>query len=178
MRQVILYTAASLDSLIAGPNGEIDWLNSPEYELPGEDYGYYKFYETIDTTLMGHNTYKITLGFDIPFPYADKTNYVFTRDANNKDNKDVKFITEDVAEFVKKLKNEKGKDIFLVGGGQINTILLNSGLIDKMIVTYIPILIGKGIPLFEGEAKQTKFELESTRSFDSGLVQVIYKTKK
>ena len=119
MRQVILYIAASLDNYIARPDGSVEWLHLPEYSLPNEDYGYGDFYKTIDTTFLGNNTYKVTHGFDIPFPYADNMNYVFSRSTNNQETEYVKFITGDIVDFVRKLKNGKGENIWLIGGGQI-----------------------------------------------------------
>ena len=74
MRKLKLYIAASLDGYIAGPNGEIDWLDAG-----GDgDYGYQEFYASIDTTLMGNSTYQLTLTVD-EFPYPGKANYVFTK---------------------------------------------------------------------------------------------------
>lgn len=178
MRQIVLYIAASLDNYIARPDGDVEWLHSPDYSLPNEDYGYNDFYKTIDTTLMGNSTYEVTLGFDGPFPYPDKTNYVFSRSTYNQDTEYVKFITGDIADFVRQLKNDKGQDIWLIGGGQINTLLLNNDLIDKIILTLIPMTLGQGIPLFDGQTKETKFDLETSESYDSGLVQLTLKKKK
>ena len=79
MREVILYSASSLDSYIARTDGRVDWLEYPRFTLPGEDFGYEKFLKSVDTTLMGNNTYQLILGFGGPFPYPDTTNYVFSR---------------------------------------------------------------------------------------------------
>lgn len=177
MRKVVLYIATSLDNFIARQDGNIDWLHYPEYEVPNEDYGYLDFIKTIDTTLMGNNTYKVMMGFNLPFPYPDKTNYVFTRSPDHQDNEFVKFVSGNIAEFVSELKSRDGKDIWLIGGGQINTLLLKHDLIDKIILTLIPITIGQGIPLFEGNGKETKFTFKTSRSFDSGLVQLTYEKK-
>lgn len=178
MRKIVLYIAASIDNFIAKPDGSIDWLNNPEYDpLPGEDYGYGAFCETIDTTLMGNATYQAVLGFDIPFPYPDTTNYVFSRSENKERHEFVQFISGDIAGFTKELKAAPGKDIWLIGGGQINTILLENGLIDKIILTIIPITLGDGIPLFQKGRKETKFVLESNQAFNSGLVQLTLNKK-
>jgi dihydrofolate reductase len=174
MRQIVLYSAVSLDNYIARKDGNVDWLDAPEYELPDEDYGYTDFNQTIDTTLMGHNTYNALLGFDVPFPYPDKTNYIFSRTADHEDTEYVKFITGDIANFVRELKNEKGKDIWLIGGGQINTLLLNNHLIDKVRLTLIPVTLGEGIPLFLGQAKETTLKLESNKTYENGFVQLTY----
>ena len=177
MRQIILYTAASLDNYIARTDGDTKWLHSPEYMIDNEDYGYEDFYKTIDTTLMGNNTYKILSGFGEPFPYSGKKNYVFSRVKTNQETENVKFISGDIVEFTKRLKTDKGKDIWLIGGGQINALFLNNDLIDKVILTLFPIILGNGIHLFDGQTKESKLVLESVRSYDNGLVQLTLKNK-
>ena len=136
MRNVILYTALSLDSYIARSDGEIDWLESAE-SIPGEDYGYKEFYDSVDTTLMGNNSYRKIISFDIPFPYPDKTNFVFSRSAGQQQTEFVQFISGDAIAFTEKLKKQNGKDIWLIGGGQVNSLLLSHQLIDRMILTII-----------------------------------------
>ena len=174
MKKLILYSAASIDNFIARAGGETDWLDSPEYSIPVEDFGYREFYDSIDTILMGNTTYKQLLSFNIPFPYPDKKNYVFSRSADLEDNENVEFITGDIKAFVERLKKNKGSDIWLIGGGQINTLLLKNNLIDKIILTIVPIILGNGIPLFPENLKETKFHLTSSRSFNNGFVQHVY----
>jgi dihydrofolate reductase len=171
MRKVILYIASSLDSFIARENGDVDWLFSDQ------DYGYYDFLDSIDTTLMGNKTYIQMLSFGDGFHYKDKTNYIFTTNSKHLEADYVKFINVDITAFVKSLKNKNGKDIWLVGGGQINTIMLNAGIIDEIILSIHPIILGRGIKLFEGEPLQSDFSLTNTISFESGLVQ-LYLAKK
>ena len=91
MRKLKLYIATSLDGYIAGPDGELEWLEAGG----GLDYGYDDFYESIDTTLMGNATYQVTLTVDT-FPYPEKTNYVFTR-STPPDTDHVRFISGDIA---------------------------------------------------------------------------------
>ena len=167
MRKVTLYTAASLDGLIAGPNDELDWLDAAG---EADDYGYLEFYESIDTTLMGHATYKVTTGFgEVPSQY--KANYVFTRGPLPVAGEHVEFVAGDIADFVRKLKERPGQDIWLVGGGQINTVLLNAGLIDEIILTVFPIVLGHGIPLFAPGAKRSGFRTLSCQSYPTGVIQ-------
>ena len=175
MRKVILYIAASLDGYIARPDGRIDWLENEAYKIEGEDFGYSSFLQTIDTTLMGHSTYKVILGFDTPFPYPDKKNYVFSH-SELPDTEYVQFISTNVAEFVKKLKQSPGKDIWLIGGSQLNTLLLNAALIDEIILTYIPIILGKGIPLFASGASEKLVQLKQSKNFSNGFVQLLLTT--
>ena len=99
MRKIILYIAASIDGYIAGPNGEIDWLHS--IDNPDKlDFGYTKFYKSIDTTIMGNSTYKQILSFGVNFPYPEKTNFVFTNNRSESDTDHVKFVNSDLEKFV------------------------------------------------------------------------------
>ena len=165
MRKLKLYIASSLDGYIAGPNGEIDWLDA------GADlnYGYKDFYASIDTTLMGNSTYKLTL--TVPeFPYPDKTNYVFTR-GTPPDTSNVRFVSGDIAAFVRSLKQESGKDIWLIGGGQVNTVMLNEDLVDGIILTIFPLVLGEGIPLFAPGATRSQFKTLGCETYETGLIQ-------
>ena len=167
MRKVKLFIATTLDGYIAGLNGEIDWL------FDDADYGYKEFYASIDTMLMGNSTYKQVLTFG-EFPHNDKENFVFTRNINQKNDKNVTYISKDIGAFVADLKMKSGKDIWLVGGGEINSILLSEDLIDEMIISIHPILLGAGIPLFKGPIEIKRFKLIEYKTFPSGLTQVTY----
>lgn len=173
MRKVKLYIAISLDGKIAKSDGDVAWLD----EIPNPDkldYGYYDFYNNVDTTLMGYETYALVMGFDIPFPYPDCTNYVFTRNTTRKDTEHVQFIHGDIPAFIQKLKEQKGQDIWLVGGGQINTLCLNAGLIDELLVFVMPIVIGDGIPFFGEGLEETHLRLLSTQSYTNGVTHLRY----
>ena len=165
----------SLDGFIARKDGGIDWLDAvPNPEA--FDYGYVDFYNSVDVTLMGNNTYKKVISFDFDFPYQRTKNYVFSR--SDKGNTEyVSFIGKDATAFVKKLKKASGKDIWLIGGGKLNTELLNKGLIDELILTIIPVILGDGIPLFEKDAKEQFFHLVKSRAFDNGILQTRYVKK-
>lgn len=167
MCKVILYIATSLDGYLAGPNHELDWL------YHDADYGYTEFYDSIDITLMGNETYRQVLTFG-DFPYKEKENFVFTRNTGLKDDKNVKYISADIPEFVEKLKNDNGKDIWLIGGGQINSLLLKEDLIDEIINSVHPLLLGKGIPLFPGTENLKSFRMTKYKEYPSGLAQLYY----
>lgn len=171
MRKVVLFSAVSLDHYIARTDGAVDWL------FTDGDYGYQAFYDSIDTTLMGNATYQQVLSFG-PFPYAEKTNFVFTKNSNASSDANVTFITEAIPAFVKDLKEQKGKDIWLVGGGSINVLLLTHGLIDTLVLSVHPIWLGQGIPLFPAWDKTLPLELLNSKSYSSGLVQLTYAIKK
>jgi dihydrofolate reductase len=173
MRKIILYSAVSMDNYIATADGSVDWLDDPRYTMEGEDFGYSDFYKSIDITLMGYRTYHQVIGFDVPFPYKDKTNFVFTR-GDRKESSFVHFISSDIPAFVKNLKDQQGKNIWLIGGGQINTILLENDLIDTMILTTIPIILGSGIRLFEGSVQPSHFRLSELKKYDNGFIESVY----
>jgi dihydrofolate reductase len=168
MRKVILYIANSLDNFIASEDGSLDWLFSDN------DYGYYDFLATIDCTLMGNKTYQHVLTFEGEFPYKDKKNYVFTKNTNLQKDENVRFVSTDIQAFVKNLKEKEGKNIWCIGGGEINRILLQANLIDEMILSIHPILLGKGIQMFPPNYPLSKWKLEKIMSFESGLVQIHY----
>jgi dihydrofolate reductase len=132
MRKIKLYIAISLNGKIARQDGSVDWLeNIPNPERT--DHGYKEFYDSVDTTIQGYKTYKQILDWGIDFPYADKKNYVLTSLKLPAADQNVEFITQNHIEFIKKLKQqEEGGDIWLIGGGNTNTFLLNEKLIDKM----------------------------------------------
>ncbi len=174
MRKIKLYIAVSLDGKIADKDGNVKWLD----ELPNPDhldFGYTEFLNSVDTTLMGNNTYRQLLSWGIEFPYSGKNNYVFTRNPELREDENVKYVSGNVVSFVKDIKSKTGGDIWLIGGGEINTILLNAGLIDEMIIFVIPVVLGEGIPLFRDSPHEAKAELIKTRSHGNRVVEINYR---
>lgn len=168
MRNIVLYIADSLDGFIARENGSVDWL------FTDADYGYSEFYNSIDTVLMGMKTYKSIFELGGGYLYKDKKGFVFTRNRETKKEDYVEFIHEKIAEFTRELKNLPGKDIWLVGGGEIIKIFADESLIDQIIISIHPKILGSGIPLFPAPLKETDLKLIGSESFDSGLVQLNY----
>lgn len=172
MRKVIVYIAASIDGYIAREDGNIDWLSV--VEMPDEDYGYKAFTETIDTVIMGRKTYEKVLSFGIPYPHADKKSYIITRTLTQSPQPEIIFYDGNVADLISQLKSESGKNIFIDGGAQLVHSLLREQLVDELIVSTIPVLLGGGIRLFQGGFPEQKFHTINAQSFSSGLVQVHY----
>lgn len=173
MRKIILYIAASLNGKIADANGNVDWLNKiPNPE--NTDYGYSEFFSNIDTTIQGNRTYEQILGWGIEFPYQGKKNYVLTNDTGLADNENVEFITGNHVETIRKIKQSEGRDIWLIGGGQANTLLLSAGLIDEIRLFIMPIILHAGIDLFTGMPNETMLELVETKKYASGVVDLRY----
>jgi len=162
-RKVVLFIASSLDGYIADENESLEWLFSVEGE---GDNGYSAFYNTVDTVLMGNTTYKWLLNQNLEeFPYKNKDCYVFSR-TKTADTEKVKFIDEDIKSFIEKLKERQGKNIWLVGGGELFHSFLEEQLIDEMIVTVAPRILGKGVPLFKEGDYKYNLSLESVQKFN------------
>ncbi len=174
MRKIILYIATSLDNFIARPDGSIDWLDQATMS-ENQDYGYHKFYNSIDTTIMGANTYRQVCSFDVPFPYADKKNIVISTQQNHPNaHSSVEFLSTDLNTYIRQLKNSPGKHIWLIGGSQINTYLLRQKLLDELIITRIPVYIGNGIPLFQPNNGEYHTVLNKVKDFGDNVVQLRY----
>jgi len=173
VRKIILYSAVSIDAMIAPPDGSVDWLSNPRFSLPGEDFGYAAFLRTIDTTVMGYTTYRQVLTFG-EFPYPDKQNLVLTRSTRRRVAPFVRFISRNAVGDIRQLQKERGKGIWLVGGGQVNALLMNAGLVDRMVLTTIPVILGGGIPLFLDDVQPRKFVLRKRSVFRNGFVQATW----
>lgn len=177
MRKIKLYIAVSIDGYIAGSDGELDWLS--DYPITPElNYGYKDFFESIDTVIMGGRTYRDILNMDVVYPYKDKKSYIITRNAINTPKKDIIHITNNIEDNISELKKREGKDIWLVGGGEIVSLFLNQNWIDEMIITYIPFLLGEGIRLFPNKTKGSKWSLIQSQAFINGVVQIKYQVQK
>lgn len=171
MAKVKLFIACSVDGFIAKPDGDIGWLSM--VEAPGEDYGYAAFYETVDTIILGRKTYEKVLSFGIEFPHKNKTTYVITRSVKPSEG-NVHFYNRDVKDLITRLSGKSTKDVFVDGGAELIHSLLQQQLIDELIVSYIPVLLGGGIRLFKEGFPMQKLTLAETKNFSSGLVQVKY----
>ncbi len=172
MKKIILYIAASLDQRIAEPDGGLEWLTG--FPNPQKtDYGYKDLLASVDTVIMGGRTYREILSMDVIWPYPEQKTYVVSLH-NWEAPKNISFITENIIEMISELRNQEGKDIWLVGGGELVSMLLEADLIDEMRICYIPILLGRGIPLFPEQPKESKWEIGGTKVYDSGILKVDY----
>lgn len=174
MRKIKLYIAASIDGYIARSNGDLDWLM--KYPInPETNYGYDDFYKSIDTVIMGGHTYDSILSMDVQWPYKDKESYIVTRRSLQiVPDGTIKQISEDIINKIIELKKKPEKDIWLVGGGELISLLMNNSLIDEMIITHIPVILGSGISLFTDIRKESEWKAISSNVFDNGVTQTIY----
>jgi dihydrofolate reductase len=169
MRKILLYIATSIDGYIAKPNGDVDWL------FHDDNYGYTEFSKTVDTTIMGYKTYSQVLTFG-EFPYKNTTNYVLTRNPERQ-GEHVKFISNNISDWAKSLKQMEGESIWLIGGSDIVEVFLNYNLIDEIILSVHPIVLGNGIPLFKPSCHETKLKLLSSKNYPSGLIQLHFEVE-
>lgn len=175
MRKVTFGGACSLDNFIARKDDAVDWLLwSKEAGEIMQDY-----WKTIDTIVMGRRTYEVAVrSGGSKGGYSGVKTYVFSRTLKKKNNKKLMFVSEDAASFVRRLKEEEGKDICVMGGGVLAKSLFEAGLIDEVGLNIHPVLLGSGIPLFYEMPRQIDLELVKCQQLTSGCLVVTYRTKK
>jgi dihydrofolate reductase len=177
MRKLSLFIATSLDGYIAKPNDDLGFLKLVEKE--GEDYGYADFTATIDTLILGRKTYDYVLR-EIGSSHYDNGQrdvYVITRTERPSVGRTT-FYTGNLAELVQRLKSESGKDIYCDGGAEIVNELLKNDLIDELIISIVPVLVGNGTRLFKDGRPEQQLALAGAKMFDTGLTQLHYKRKR
>lgn len=164
-----VFIATSLDGYIARPDGTFDFLSI--VERPGEDYGFADFFATVDALVVGRNTYQTALGFP-EWPYAGKRCIVLThREAPSVHGE--QFFSGAAPALVEQLALAGAQRLYVDGGAVIRDFLA-AGLIDDMTLSVVPVLLGRGIPLFGAEVPEQRLKLESSQAYASGLVQLRY----
>jgi dihydrofolate reductase len=172
MRKVTFGGANSLDNFIARKDDAVDWLLwSKEVNEVMES-----FWKTIDTVVMGRRTYEVAARMGTG-AYPGVKNYVFSRTIKESPDSAITFVSEDAATFVRRLKNEEGKDICVMGGGVLAKSLFEADLIDEVGVNIHPVLLGSGIPLFYEMSRQIDLELIKNQQLSNGCVVLTYRVK-
>jgi dihydrofolate reductase len=177
-RRIILDLALTLDGFIEGKNGEVDWC------IMDSDMGFIDFLHQIDTIFYGRKSYELWGQFTPETEVTEtekelwdlvhsKQKYVFSRTQKGTDDKAI-FINDLVLEEVNKLRNKPGKDIWLYGGSSLITSFIKLGLVDEFRLSVHPVVLGEGKPLFMDIKERLNLKLVNTRSFSSGVVQLIY----
>ncbi|WP_158941877.1 dihydrofolate reductase family protein [Granulicella sp. S190] len=176
-RKIIVYIATSADGYIARPDGDIEWLN----RMPSKsDYGMRAFYRTIDTILWRRKTYDWALDYDKRNGNkggifdTKLVNYVFSGKPPRQKTPGVAFVSEPVKEFAQRLRTTPGKNIWMMGGGELIASFLDAGEIDEFDIHVMPTLIGEGIPLIAPRHRDVPLHLHSVRKYADGVVRLRY----
>ena len=163
MRNVTLFIAMSLDGYIAKKDGSVDWLQGQETEQD-DMVSYQEFIQDVDTVIMGWNTYHQIITELSPerWLYEHLDSYIFThRKLIGKEN--IHFIQGDICESILHMKRQEGKDIWICGGADIIQPLIEQNIIDTYHISVIPIILGSGIPLFQGRKTILKLKLAACK---------------
>lgn len=173
-----VYIAMSIDGYIATAGDPVSWLDEYNEVIASQPESYFakryaSYYETVSTVVQGKTTYDVLQGFDIPYPYTDKPNYILTRHPQQSSESYLHFVT--ISEFLD-LQLE-GKT-WIVGGGMIIKELLEQDAIDELIITVMPIVLGQGTRLFpRAQSMRQHYHLYQTYS-EGDIVELTYRRVK
>jgi dihydrofolate reductase len=171
-RNVIVHIGTSADGYIARPDGDLEWLTSRP--APKGFYGMNEFMRTIDTKLLGRKTYEASLRMGAKFNSKDRY-FVFSRHAPPAGAPSgVEFVNGAIGPFISRLREQPGKDIWLMGGGELIASFLDEHAIDEFVISMAPVFIGDGVPLIARRHRHVPLELRSVERFEDGLVQLHY----
>ena len=176
MRKVTLFIAMSLDGYIADKDGGVDWLNGQEKNGESTD-TYSEFIKTIDTIIMGWNTYHQLTSELSPeeWVYPEQVSFVIThREIPSTER--IRFTSESPCDLVKRLREEEGNGIWICGGASIVRQLMETDLIDTLHISVIPTLLGDGVRLFGPLEKEQKLRLVKTQSYN-GITDLVYEKR-
>ena len=172
----VVYVATSIDCFIARRDGSVDWLG--EYDPdPSEDYGWADFIRSIDHIVMGRNTFDTVVSFGGDWPYEGTPLTILSSTLNSIPERlqgKADILSLEPPAVLKRL-GEKGYKRVYVDGGRTIQGFLRDDLIDELIITTLPVLIGEGVPLFGSLGADLQCEHVSTQTFLTGAVQSMYR---
>ena len=170
MRKIVLNLAVSLDGFIEGPNGEYDWC------LTDDDYGMTAFFEETDTIFIGRKSYDMISADTSLFPV--ERIYVFSDTLPDDQPENVEIIrSATFDEQVDAIVRQEGSNVWLFGGAQLISALINKNLVSEMLLSIHPIILGAGTPLFKDMSDRVGLTLLSQQAYPSGLLQARYSVK-
>lgn len=172
-RKVVVYISTSADGYIARPDGDVDWLSRPR---PKGNYGIGAFFQSIDTILWGRKTYTkgIEMGMKDSGMGPGVKNYVFSRNSQIELPAGFELVKEPIPSFMRRLRAQPGKNIWMMGGGEIIGAFLDEGEVDEFSIHVIPVFIGEGIPLIQPRHRLIPLKLLSTKKYPDGVVHLLY----
>jgi len=173
MRNVVYGVGISLDGYIARPDGSVDFLFMPK------DYSMAAFFKRIDTAVMGRKTYEMGLKLSGGrFSSPGMKCFVFSQTLPAGEQNGALITAESPKQFIEKLCKNKGKDIWLMGGGELTREFLREDLVDELYLGVVPVVIGAGIPAFPAAFPQREFTLVENKTFSKGLIALRYERKR
>ena len=163
------FLGSSLDGFIAGPDDELDWLERGGG--PPEDHGFAPFFASVDALLIGRRTWEVVSRFPA-WPYGEKPVFVLTRrPAEGRHGE--RFLQGSPAEVLAALGDAGARRVY-VDGGRVVSRVLAAGLLDELTISILPVVLGRGIPLFVDAGPERWLDLASSRAFGGGMVQLRY----
>ena len=174
-RKIIVNIATSADGYVARPDGNLDWLT--ERPAPKGFYGLPEFERSTDAKILGRKTFDRGLQLGARFS-ANAVHYVFSRRPSPASvPAGVNFVTESIGAFAERLRTQAGKNIWMMGGGEIIGSFLDEAAIDEFIITVVPTFIGEGIPLLAPRHREVALRLLGVQQFPDGVVQLHYEVQ-
>ena len=175
MRKLIYHVSTTLDNFICQEDGSIGGFLTEGDHIPD----YLDSLKNYDTVLMGRSTYEFGYGYGLKSgvaPYPTMKNYVFSKSlrVDGPIDERLTIVRSDAVSFIRNLKNSDGGRIYLCGGGIFASTLLDNNLIDLLIIKLNPVILGKGIRLFERSNRKADLSLIDTKIYQSGVVLLTY----
>ncbi len=175
-RKIIVNIATSADGYVARSDGDLDWLT--ERPAPKGFYGLPEFERSLDAKILGRKTFDRSLQMDARFS-AGAVHYVFSRRPTPAQiPTGVRFVTESIRTFAEHLRKEAGKNVWMMGGGDIIGSFLDEDAIDEFIITVVPTFIGEGIPLLAPRHRAVALRLLDVQQFLDGVVQLHHEVQR
>lgn len=175
-RKVIVHIATSADGYIARSGGDLDWLTSRP--APKGFYGMDAFMKSVDTKVLGRKTYEVSLRMGAKFDSQGRTIVFSRRPPPGDAPSGVEFVKDAIGPFVSRLRERPGKDVWLMGGGEIIASFLDAQAIDDFVISVVPVFIGDGIPLMARRHRHVPLDLHAIDRFEDGVVQLHYRVPK
>lgn len=171
-RKIVVNIATSADGYVARTDGNLDWLT--RRPAPKGFYGLPKFSRSIDAKILGRKTFDLSVKMGANFS-ADNVHYVISRRPPPASvPAGVQFVTEPIRAFAERVRKQAGKNIWMMGGGEIIGSFLDEDAIHEFIITVVPTFIGEGIPLIAPRHREVPLRLLSLQRFPDGVVQLHY----
>jgi dihydrofolate reductase len=174
-RKIIVNIATSADGYVARKDGNLDWLT--KRPAPKGFYGLPTFMRSVDAKILGRKTYDVSVALGASFK-SDEAHYVFSHRPPASAPDGVEFVKEPIKSFVARVGKQPGKNIWMMGGGEIIGSFLDEDAIDEFIISVVPTFIGEGIPLLAPRHREVPLKLRSSKKFPDGVVQLHYEVGK